>query len=51
MDMEILNTIATFMNRVELRGSEVEAYNKVMEALGQIAQELQQQQAASAEEE
>jgi len=44
MNIEILNAIATFLNRVELRGSEVEAYNKVMEALGQVAQELQQQQ-------
>jgi hypothetical protein len=46
MNMETLNTIAQFLNRVELRGNEVPAFTSAMEALSALAQEMQQQQPA-----
>ena len=36
MNPEVLQLIATFLTRVQLQGSEVPAYNKVMQELARI---------------
>jgi len=40
VDQETLNLIATFLNRVQLQGNEVPAFNKVMTALQREAELL-----------
>ena len=41
MNQEIIQAIAEFLQRVDLKGAEVPAFQKCMEALGQAMQEAQ----------
>ena len=43
MNEQIINAIAQFMQRVTLQGSEVEAYQACMQALGQELNRLQEE--------
>jgi hypothetical protein len=47
MKPETIQTIAQFLNRVTLQGSEVEAYQMCMQELGRAMQEAQAQKSPS----